>query len=89
MSAVCVTDRDLVVPNLEHSVLRCLMADTFCSVCTVDWFGVMSVDMVVLVQRRHDGMGFYLCALRISTNLRDFDYWYLARFTTSYLYLIT
>ena len=55
MSSVVVMDWNLVVPNLEHSVLRCLMADTFCSVCTVDWFGVMSVDMVVLVQQRHDG----------------------------------
>jgi len=83
MSSVVVMDWNLVVPNLEHSVLRCLMADTFCSVCTVDWFGVMSVDMVVLVQRRHDGMGLYLCASRIPTDLRDFDYWYLTRFTTS------
>ena len=58
MSAACVMDRDLVVPNLDHPVLRCLTADTFS----------------VLSALRHDGMGLYLCALRIQTKLLDFDY---------------
>ena len=36
MSSLVVIDWNLVVPNLDHPVLRGLMAGTFYSVCIVD-----------------------------------------------------
>ena len=51
----CVCDgQDLVVPNLDHPVLRGLMAGTFYSVCIVDSYGlIMFLDVVILLQRHH------------------------------------